>query len=634
MRAPEPSLAQGERLSQGREDVVMESRYQPIENYGVIGNMRTAALVGMDGSIDWLCLPQFDSPSVFAAILDERKGGRFRIAPAGDNFRHKQFYWPDTTILITRFLHDEGVGEVEDYMPVRGVGAVPEELIRRVRVVRGRVPFRMECRPAFDYARAKHQTHLSEQGARFDGPGLSLGLAAPMPLRLDNGGVIADFTLGEGEKAVFALRRLRPEDRQWPCPGAGEAEELFRDTVAYWRRWLAKCTYKGRWREVVHRSALTLKLLSFEPTGAIVAAPTCSLPEAIGGPRNWDYRYSWIRDAAFTLYALLRIGFTEEAVRFRDWLKDRWQEEGDGWGGPLQLMYSIDGRTELTEETLDHLEGYRGSRPVRIGNGAYRQLQLDIYGELMDAVYLHNKYVEPISYDEWTRLRRLVEWLCDNWKHADEGIWEVRGGRRQFVYSKVMSWVALDRSLRLADKRSFPADRARWLRVRDEIYEQVMAEGWDTRRKAFVQAYGSEVLDASSLLMPLVFFMAPNDPRMLSTVDMIRRPLTAGGLAADGLIYRYDPAAAPDGLPGREGTFNMCSFWLVEALTRAGRTDPVRLDDARLLFEQMLGYANHLGLYAEQTGNSGEALGNFPQAFTHLALISAAFNLDRTLGAR
>jgi GH15 family glucan-1,4-alpha-glucosidase len=612
----------------------MESRYQPIENYGVIGNMRTAALVGMDGSIDWLCLPQFDSPSVFAAILDERKGGRFRIAPAGDNFRHKQFYWPDTTILITRFLHDEGVGEVEDYMPVRGVGAVAEELIRRVRVVRGRVPFRMECRPAFDYARAEHQTHLSEQGARFDGPGLSLGLAAPMPLRLDNGGVIADFTLGEGEKAAFALRRLRPEDRQGPCPGAGEAEELFRDTVDYWRRWLAKCTYKGRWREVVHRSALTLKLLSFEPTGAIVAAPTCSLPEAIGGPRNWDYRYSWIRDAAFTLYGLLRIGFTEEAVRFRDWLKDRWQEEGDGWGGPLQLMYSIDGRTELTEETLDHLEGYRGSRPVRIGNGAYRQLQLDIYGELMDAVYLHNKYVEPISYDEWTRLRRLVEWLCDNWTHADEGIWEVRGGRRQFVYSKVMSWVALDRSLRLADKRSFPADRARWLRVRDEIYEQVMAEGWDTRRKAFVQAYGSEVLDASSLLMPLVFFMAPNDPRMLSTLDMIRRPLTAGGLAADGLIYRYDPAAAPDGLPGREGTFNMCSFWLVEALTRAGRTDPVRLDDARLLFEQMLGYANHLGLYAEQTGNSGEALGNFPQAFTHLALISAAFNLDRTLGSR
>jgi GH15 family glucan-1,4-alpha-glucosidase len=612
----------------------MPAQYQPIENYGLIGNMRTAALVGMDGSIDWLCLPHFDSPSVFAAILDNQKGGRFQIAPAGDHFRRKQFYWPDTAILVTRFLHDEGVGEIEDYMPVGGACAVSQELIRRVRVVRGRIPFRLECRPAFDYARASHQTYLAEHGARFDGPGMSLGLAAPVPLRLDGDGVLADFTLDEGEKAAFVLRRLHPEGRQGPCPGVGEAEDLFRDTVAYWRRWLAKCNYTGRWREIVHRSALTLKLLSFEPTGAIVAAPTCSLPEAIGGPRNWDYRYTWIRDAAFTLYGLLRIGFTEEAARFRDWLQDRWQDPDSAGAGPLQLMYGIDGRAELTEETLDHLEGYRGSRPVRIGNGAYRQLQLDIYGELMDAVYLHNKYVAPITYDGWTRLRRLVDWLCDNWKREDEGIWEVRGGQRHFVYSKLMSWVALDRSLRLADQRSFPADRARWLKVRDEIYEEVMAKGWNPRARAFVQAYGSEALDASSLLMPLVFFMAPNDPRMLSTLEAIRRPAAAGGLAADGLLYRYDPATAPDGLPGHEGTFNMCSFWLVEALTRAGRTDPARLEDARLLFEQMLGYANHLGLYAEQTGASGEALGNFPQAFTHLALISAAFNLDRALGAR
>jgi GH15 family glucan-1,4-alpha-glucosidase len=622
----------------------MGSSYQPIENYGVIGNMRTAALVGRNGSIDWLCLPHFDSPSVFAAILDNQIGGRFRVAPTSDNFRHKQFYWPDTAILVTRFLHDDGVGEIEDYMPVGGTGSVPEAVIRRVHVVRGRVPFRLECRPAFNYARTKHQTHLSEQGARFDGPDMSLGLASPVPLRVDGDGVVADFTLNEGEKAVFVLSRLRAEDLQTPCPEASDAEDLFRNTVGYWRRWVARCTYTGRWREVVKRSAITLKLLSFEPTGAIVAAPTCSLPEAIGGERNWDYRYTWIRDASFTLYALLRIGFTEEAIGFRNWLKDRWQDPdtfvaskpqpGSAWGGPLQLMYGIDGRSELTEETLDHLEGYRGSRPVRIGNGAHSQLQLDIYGELMDAVYLHNKHVEPISYDAWTRLRGLIDWLCDNWKHPDEGIWEVRGGRREFVYSRVMSWVALDRSLRLADKRSFPADRARWLSVRDEIYEQVMSKGWDKRRKAFVQAYGSEALDASTLLMPLVFFMAPNDPRMLSTLDAIRRPLAAGGLAADGLIYRYDPADAPDGLPGREGTFNMCSFWLVEALTRAGHTDRALLDDARLLFEQMLGYANHVGLYAEQTGNSGEALGNFPQAFTHLALISAAFNLDRAIGPR
>ena len=610
----------------------MEARYQPIENYGIIGNMRTVALVGMDGSIDWLCLPHFDSPSVFAAILDDRKGGRFRVAPVSEDVRHKQFYWPGTNILVTRFLCADGVGEVEDYMPIGGAGTAPDQLIRRVRVVRGTMPFHLECRPRFNYARSAHETHLDEHGACFRGQDFSLGLAAPVRLQQDEDGVVADFVLKEGEKATFVLRFLDPKEQHRRCPELDEAEELFRVTVEYWRRWLSHCTYRGRWREIVQRSALTLKLLSFEPTGAIVAAPTCSLPEAIGGVRNWDYRYTWIRDAAFTVYGLLRIGFTEEAARFRDWLQDRWHDADSNSDGPLQLMYGIDGRADLTEESLDHLEGYRGSRPVRIGNGAHRQLQLDIYGELMDAVYLHNKYVEPIGYDSWMRLRRLIEWLCDNWNREDEGIWEVRGGRRHFVYSKVMSWVALDRSLRLADKRSFPADRSRWLKVRDEICEEVMTKGWDASRKAFVQAYGSDALDASSLLMPLVFFMAPNDPRMVSTVDAIRRQLDAGGLAADGLVYRYDPAAAPDGLPGREGTFNMCSFWLVEALTRAGRTDPSRLDDARLLFEQMLGYANHLGLYAEQTGTSGEALGNFPQAFTHLALISAAFNLDRTLG--
>jgi GH15 family glucan-1,4-alpha-glucosidase len=612
----------------------MESRYQPIEHYGVIGNLRTAALVGMDGSIDWLCLPHFDSPSVFAALLDDQKGGRFRIAPAGEDFGRKQFYWPDTAVLVTRFLHDEGVGELEDYMPISSCGAVPDELIRRVRVVRGQLAFRLECRPAFDYARATGACHLDADGARFDGPGLSLGLASPIPLRRDGAGVVADFTLGEGEKATFVLRRVAPQGGPGRCPEVGEAEDLFRDTVAYWRRWLSRCTYTGRWREMVHRSAMTLKLLSFEPSGAIVAAPTCSLPESIGGPRNWDYRYTWIRDSAFTVYSLLRIGFTEEAARFREWLQDRWQDAHAKGTGPLQLMYGIDGRSELKEETLDHLEGYRGSRPVRIGNGAYRQLQLDIYGELMDAVYLHNKYVEPIGYDGWVRLRRLVDWLCDHWHEEDEGIWEVRGGRRQFVFSKLMCWVALDRSLRLADKRSFPADRPRWLKVRDGIYEEVMTQGWDPKRRVFVQAFGSDALDASCLLMPLVFFMAPNDPRMLSTLDAIRRPVDKGGLAADGLVYRYDPSASPDGLTGREGTFNMCSFWLVEALTRAGRTNPDRLEEARLLFEQMLGYANHLGLFAEQTGNSGEALGNYPQAFTHLALISAAFNLDRALGTR
>ncbi|HEX6985264.1 MAG TPA: glycoside hydrolase family 15 protein, partial [Planctomycetaceae bacterium] len=592
--------------------------YQPIENYGVIGNLRTAALVGMDGSIDWLCLPRFDSPSVFAAILDDEKGGRFRIAPVDTEAREKQFYWPDTNILVTRFLDPDGLAEIEDYMPVGVAAQAVDQLVRRVRVVRGRMKFRMTCRPAFDYARARHDVTLKGNRARFDSRDLTLGLAATVPLGRDGDGVAAEFVLGEGERAVFVLRVVDPDgpsgpSAAGPCPEPEDAERLFRATADFWQRWLSKCTYHGRWRETVHRSALALKLMTYEPTGAIVAAPTCSLPEGIGGVRNWDYRYTWVRDAAFTLYALMRIGFTEEAARFMDFLRHRAKRPERDADHPLRLMYRIDGGIDLDEEELPHLEGYRGSRPVRVGNGARDQLQLDIYGELMDAAYLFNKYGAPLSYDTWADLRALANWVCDNWRRPDEGIWEVRGGRQQFVFSKVLCWVAVDRALRLAEKRSFPCDRPRWLAARDEIYETVMHEGWDAERRSFVQTLGGDALDASNLLMPLVFFMAPNDPRMLATVDAVRRPLRAGGLGADGLIHRYDPAVTPDGLPGTEGTFNMCSFWLVEALTRAGRTDPARLADARLLFEQMLGYSNHLGLYAEQTGLSGEALGNFPQ---------------------
>jgi GH15 family glucan-1,4-alpha-glucosidase len=610
-------------------------RYQPIENHGIVGNMHSAALVSLDGTVDWLCLPRFDSPSVFGAILDADKGGRFRIAPAAaGELRQKQYYWPETNILVTRFLHPDGIAEVEDYMPV-GTGAGRDaQLVRRVRVVRGGLPLEMACHPAFDYARARHATKVSECGARFDGPGLSLGLAASVPLRRHDDGVVAAFSLGEGQSATFVLRMIPADAQPGRCPGTEEAQDWFRETVDYWQRWTAHCTYQGRWREEVLRSVLALKLLTYQPTGAIVAAPTTSLPEGIGGVRNWDYRYTWIRDAAFTVYAFLRVGFTEEATRFRDWLTARYKERESHSDSPLQLMYAVDGRSDLTEQELTHLDGYAGSRPVRIGNGAHGQLQLDIFGELMDAAYLFNKYAAPIGYDAWRNLRKLVDWVAENWAQEDEGVWEVRGGRRHFVYSKFMCWVALDRGLRLADKRSFPADRSRWLKARDAIYEEVMTRGWSTARGSFVQSYGSEALDASALLMPLTFFMAPNDPRMLATVDAIRSPATKGGLAADGLVYRYDPRAAPDGLPGVEGTFNMCSFWLAEALTRAGRTDPARLAEARLLFEQMLGYGNHLGLYAEQTGPSGEALGNFPQAFTHLALISAAFNLDRALAGR
>ncbi|MDY3563048.1 glycoside hydrolase family 15 protein [Gemmata sp. JC673] len=608
--------------------------YQPIENYGVIGNMRTAALVGLDGSLDWLCLPRFDSPSVFGALLDDRKGGFFRIAPTAEGVRHKQYYWPDTNVLVTRFLHPDGVAEVEDYMPV-GPGAPPaDQLVRRARVVRGRLPFSLECRPAFDYARARHETRVSEHGARFDAPDLSLGLASSVPLRPDGAGAVGSFTLGEGESATFILRVLDRDAPQGRCPGTGEAEERFRETVGFWQRWLAQCTYQGRWREAVHRSALALKLLTYEPTGAIVAAPTTGMPEGVGGTRNWDYRYCWLRDAAFTVYAFLRIGFTGEAARFMDWLAARWKEHESHCGAPLQLMYAVDGRSDLTEYELPHLDGYMGSKPVRVGNGAHGQLQLDVFGELMDAVYLHNKYARPVSYDAWVSLRGLVDWVADNWDRPDEGVWETRGARKDHVYSRFMCWVALDRGLRLADKRSLPANRAKWLAARDAVYEQVMAKGWSERRRSFVQAYGADNLDASVLLMPLTFFMAPDDPRMLATVDAIRAPVGRGGLAADGLVYRYDYRATHDGLDGAEGTFNMCSFWLVEALTRAGRTDPARLAEARLRFEQMLGYGSPLGLFAEQTGTSGEALGNFPQGFTHLALISAAFNLDRALDGR
>jgi GH15 family glucan-1,4-alpha-glucosidase len=400
--------------------------------------------------------------------------------------------------------------------------------------------------------------------------------------------------------------------------------------VNYWRQWLSKCTYKGRWREMVHRSALALKLMTFEPTGAIVAAPTTSLPESPGGVRNWDYRYVWLRDAAFTVYAFLRVGFKEEASAFMRWLEARCGELPEN--APLSLMYSIDGSRVPPEEELSHLSGYGGARPVRLGNAASDQLQLDIYGELMDSVYLYNKHVAPISYDFWRHLRRLVDWVCDHWQERDEGIWEVRGGRRHFVYSKLMCWVAVDRAIRLADKRSFPADRTRWLAVRDAIFEDIMQRGWSEQRQAFIQAYERESLDAANLLMPLVFFLSPVDPRMLSTLDGMLQPPEKGGLVSDGLVFRYDVDATLDGIAGREGTFNLCSFWLVEAMTRASVARPQFLEEARLTFERMLGYANHVGLYAEQTGMSGEALGNFPQALTHLALISAAYNLDRTLG--
>lgn len=606
--------------------------YQPIENYAIIGNMRSAALVGLHGSIDWFCFPHFDSPSVFAALLDDRKGGFFRISPKLENSRSKQYYWPDTNVLITRFYNDQGIVEITDYMPV-GTDVVDESdyrIVRRVKGIHGRVNMRMECRPAFNYARDAHTSVISEPGASFHSQSLSLGLASTLPLRKEGEAATAEFDLvEEGETAVFVLHKIEKGEGCTITYSADTAERRFRNTIDYWRTWLASSQYRGRWREMVNRSALILKLLTFEPTGAIVAAPTCSLPEGIGGVRNWDYRYTWIRDAAFTVYAFLRIGFTEEATAFMNWIVQRSAEDDSG---ALQIMYGIDGRHHLTEEKLDHLEGYMGSSPVRIGNGAYDQLQLDIYGELIDSIYLYDKYVRPVSYSGWKHIFKHVRWISQNWNRPDDGIWEVRGGQQHFVYSKMMAWVALDRAIRLATKRSLPSDLTELHRIRDQIFMEVIDKGWNKQRKAFDQYYGSNTLDASNLMMPLVFFMSPNDPMMDQTLHAIMQPPHRGGLLTNSLVYRYNVNETNDGLTGDEGTFNICTFWLVEALTRAGRVDPEKLEKARLIFEQMLGYANHVGIYSEQIGLKGEALGNTPQAFTHLALISAAYNLERALG--
>lgn len=608
--------------------------YIPIEDYGLIGDMHTAALVGKNGSIDWFCYPGFDSPSIFGAILDDLKGGRFMISPTCACLKEKQLYWPETNVLITRFLSADGVGEIMDFMlPPKPDGPVPHrpKLFRRVQSVRGEVPLRVECRPAFDYARDAHQVKLVPEGAVFETHDLRMGLFCSVQLQQDGTGVVGEFSLPEGKSATFVFREIALGETAAACPSDAESYDTLFNTIQFWLRWISKCTYTGRWMHMVHRSALALKLLTYQPTGAIVAAPTCSLPEALGGVRNWDYRYTWIRDAAFTIYGFMRIGLTEEAAAFMEWLEARCHErESDV---PLQIVYGIRGEHDLKETTLDHLEGYKGSRPVRIGNGAYNQLQLDIYGELMDSVYLFNKYGSPISYELWGHLRLMLDWVCDNWRRKDEGLWEVRSGRHDFVFSKLMCWVALDRGLRLAEKRSFPASQGqRWLNVRDEIYEDIMDRGWSEERRSFIQYYGSEYLDASNLIMPLVFFMSPMDPRMVNTLETIMQSPAHGGLLSNNLVYRYSPEKSFDGFTGEEGTFNLCTFWLVEALTRSRHANPIWIHKARLIFEQMLGYANHLGLYAEETGNTGEALGNFPQAFTHLTLISAAFNLDRTLG--
>ena len=605
-------------------------RYPDIGEHGLIGDLQTAALVSTEGTIDWFCCPRFDSPSIFASLLDRDRGGHFHIGPDRDDYVSRQLYFPDTTILITRFLTPDGVGEVLDFMPVvEGLATDSHRLVRLVRVVRGTMRFRMEVQPRFDYGRKPHELRLSEEGALFVCDDLTLTLHRAdlagrsvhekgTSLEREGDGLRLTKTLREGEVAGAVLESAGGPPRAVPPL---ELVELLNDTVRFWRGWSGRSTYNGRWKEQVARSAMTLKLMTYAPTGALVAAPTAALPEQVGGERNWDYRYTWIRDASFSVYALLGLGYTEEAAAFGGWLRDRISEQAGEASGPLKIMYRIDGSSDLEEEFLDHLEGYRGSRPVRIGNGAADQLQLDIYGEAMDSIYLADTHGLQVGHQAWTRLAHVIDWLCEHWNRPEEGIWETRGGRKDFTYGRLMSWVALDRAVRLARNRGRPADLSWWTTERNRIYEEIMERGWNTEREAFVQHYDTGVLDASLLLMPLVGFVAPRDPMWLSTLRAMDQELVS-----DSLVYRYDPSASPDGLRGTEGTFSICTFWYVDALARSGR-----LEEARLTLEKMSTYANHLGLYSEEIGLTGEALGNFPQAFSHLAHINAALNLDYQL---
>jgi len=595
--------------------------YQPIENYGVIGDLSTAALVSMEGSIDFMCFPRFDSPTVFAALLDYQRGGKFSIAPVVGEFKHHQRYFPDTNILLTRFLGDAGVAEISDFMAIQHLGH-SHNLVRRVKAVRGEVRFRMICAPKFDYGRAGHRVEAKPHEFLFVPEGKNLPvlrLRSEPKLRSENGTAVCEFKLGAGQTASFVLEEV-VDGEESPSANPDYVSASFKETMNFWLAWIGRSKYRGRWREMVNRSALALKLLTSQSNGSIVAAATFGLPEKIGGARNWDYRYTWVRDASFTLYALMRLGYTDEAGAFIRWMEKRCREMQPG--RPLQVMYRVDGSRELPEKILPNFEGYKQSAPVRIGNAAAEQLQLDIYGELMDSVLIYDKHGEPISYDFWMYLTRLVEWVCKNWRKKDEGIWEVRGGPRHFIYSRALCWVAIDRAMEIARRRSFPAPLVRWHSVRDQIYKDIYHKFWSRKLKAFVQYAGAETIDASSLLLPLIKFISPTDPRWRSTLEAIKKDLVE-----DSLVYRYLPAkAAPDGMHGREGTFSMCSFWYVECLARAND-----LKQARFIFEKALGYGNHLGLYAEQLGPSGEHLGNFPQALSHIALISAAWTLDERL---
>ncbi len=588
---------------------------RPIEGHGVIGNLGTCALVALDGTVDFLCWPRFDSPSVFAALLDVERGGDFTLEPQLDHARPVQRYLPDTNVLVTRWRSEGGSVEVTDLMPL--LDPPRPVLVRRVRVTRGRVTVRARCRPRFDYARRAVGAVACDGGVRFDpgGEHPSLRLSGACGVVPDGVDAAAEFTLGPGEQVDLVL-----DQADGPPPDPATVDRWAHETTQFWREWAGKSSYVGRWREAVNRSALVMKLMTSGEHGSIVAAATFGLPEATGSGRNWDYRATWLRDASFTTYAFLRMGYQDEAVRFMRWVSDRVDAAADA-SGRMQIMYGIDGRVDLPEQILDHLSGYGGARPVRIGNAAHTQLQLDIYGELLDTGYLVSKYARGIDHDGWGHVVRTVGYVCKHWDKPDAGIWERRGKPQHYLHSRVMCWVAVDRAVRLANKRSLPAPTVEWEKTRNAIMADVYENFWCEEKGHFASVRGGSELDAALLLMPLVRFCTATDPRWLATLDAIGRTLVD-----DGLVYRY---VDDDGLEGKEGGFLACSFWYAECLARAGR-----LWEARHVFEQGLSHANHLSLYSEEMGRSGQLLGNFPQVLTHLALISAAFYLDRELSGR
>ncbi|SFM88152.1 Glucoamylase (glucan-1,4-alpha-glucosidase), GH15 family [Izhakiella capsodis] len=588
-----------------------------IDDHGVIGDLRTCALVASDGSIDYFCWPDLDSPSVFSALLDSDSSGLFSLAPEWKSARRQQIYLPESNILQTRWLAEEGVAELTDYMPLGQQDDQQPRIIRRIKMVKGEADITLRCAPVHDYARATTMMSTKQGYADFSAAGQpTLRLYSPVKLDQDGQAATACFTLKAGESAEFVLGAA--ED---PALTQEARDLIFHDTLHAWRRWSQQSTYHGRWREMVNRSALALKLLTSVQHGSIAAAVTFGLPEALGGERNWDYRASWIRDASFSMYALMRLGYVDEARHFTHWVASCIENSHQDVE-KLQVMYRLDSGTEFQERTLDNLSGYGGSQPVRIGNDARRQHQLDIYGELMDAIYLANKYGEAISNRGWMHVSKMIDYLCENWEQPDAGIWEMRGEPEHFLHSRIMCWVALDRAIRLGEKRSLSMPYQRWNEARNQIRSDIWQNFWNPELRHFTSTRHGHYLDASMLLMPLVRFVGATDPEWLATLDAIKAKLVN-----DGLVRRYDMQETPaDQLSGKEGFFVTCSFWYVECLARAGR-----LDEAHFEFEKLLKYANPLGLYAEEFNVQGFALGNFPQALSHLALISTAVFLDRKL---